>query len=179
MNPASKNKLLVGLVIVLLIANAITLAMFWVGKSKPAPTPKGGPKDFLVKELQFDTKQKEQLEVLVKDHREAADQLREKTKQAKEQFFHLLQETNVTDSLKQSAATSVSEFTEELDILTLNHFQKIRALCTPSQQQKFDKIINEVVRMMGQPRPPMGPGGDHKGPPPGEYNGQRPPPPEG
>ena len=46
------------------------------------------------------------------------------------------------------------------------------------QQQKFDEIINDVVKMMGQPRPPMGGPGNHpQGPPPGGPDGERPAPP--
>ncbi len=179
MNATGKNKLLVWLVVLLLIANAATLTLFWLNK-KPgqSPKPNNAPKEFLIKELQLDTKQQEQLEQLVKEHRQAAEQLRRKTREAKEAFFDLLKQANVTDSTKQAAAKAVSVSTEELDILTLNHFQKIRTLCTPAQQKKFDEIIEQVTSMMGQPRPPMGPGKDHQGPPPGGPGGDRPPPPE-
>jgi Spy/CpxP family protein refolding chaperone len=131
-----------------------------------------------VKELKLDAKQQEQFEALVKEHRQAAERLREKTKQAKEQLFDLLKQPAASDSIKQAAAKAVSVTTEELDLLTLNHFQKVRAICNAEQQQKFDDIINDVVRMMGQPRPPMGPGNHPQGPPPGGPAGERPPPPQ-
>ena len=165
MNHGTKNKLLTVLVVLLLIANAATLALFWMDKMKHPPQPKGTPQEFLVKELKLDAKQQEQLDVLRKEHREAADQLREKIKDAKKSFFDLLKQTNVTDSAKQAAAKAISSNTEALDLLTLNHFQKLRALCTPEQQNKFDKIIHEVARMISQPRPPGGPEGDRPPPP--------------
>jgi Spy/CpxP family protein refolding chaperone len=177
MTPSAKNKLLVWLVVLLLVANAATIAMFWLNK-KPnqSPKPNNAPKEFLIKELKLDTKQQEQLEVLVKEHRAGAQLLRRKTKEAKESFFDLLKQANVTDSAKQTAAKTVSAITEELDLLTLNHFQKIRSLCTTEQQTKFDEIIHQVTSMMGQQRPPMGPGKDRKGPPPGGLDGDKPPP---
>jgi periplasmic protein CpxP/Spy len=178
MNTAAKNKLLIWLVALLLVANAASIAMFWLGKKKLPPQPKGPPNEFLVKELKLDEKQQAQLDVLVKEHRQAAEQLRRKTREAKESFFDLLKQTNVTDSAKQAAAKSVSAITEELDLLTLNHFQKLRAICTPEQQKKFDEIIHEVTSMMGQPRPPMGPGNGPLGPRPGGPGGDRPPPPK-
>ncbi len=178
MNSGTKNKLLIWLVILLLLANAATITMFWLGRAKHPPQPKGSPKDFLITELKLDAKQQEQLEVLVKEHRQAAEELRGKTKEAKEAFFGLLKQTNVTDSTKQAAAKAVSVTTEELDLLTLDHFQKIRALCNAEQQQKFDKIIGQVTMMMGQPRPPGGSGGRPDGPPPpGGPDGDEPPPP--
>ena len=165
------------MVVLLLVANAATIAMFWLGKKKQPLQPKGAPKEFLIKELKLDTRQQEQLQVLVKEHRQAAEQLRKKTREAKESFFDLLKQANVTDSTKQEAAKAVSISTEALDLLTLNHFQKIRALCTAEQQTKFDEIIHQVTAMMGQPRPQMGPGNDRKGPPPDGPDGDRPPPP--
>jgi periplasmic protein CpxP/Spy len=179
MSTVAKNKILTGLVIVLLVANAATITMFWLNrKPQQPPMQKGTPQEFMVKELLLDAKQQEQLQILVKEHRQAAEQLRGKTKQAKEQLFELLKQPAVSDSTKQAAAKAVSVITEELDLLTLNHFQKVRAICNPGQQQKFDDIINEVVRMIGQPRPPMGRPGSHpQGPPPGGPDGERPPPP--
>lgn len=177
MNSGTKNKLLVWLVVLLLVANAATITMFWLGRTKHPPQHKGTPQEFLVQELKLDTKQQEQLDLLRKDHRQAAELLREKIKNAKESFFDLLKQSNVTDSAKQAAAKAVSASTEELDLLTLNHFQKVRALCTPQQQTKFDEIIHQVTSMMGQQRRPKGPGNDRKGPPPGGPDGDRPPPP--
>ena len=176
MNSSAKNKLLVWLVALLLVANAASIALFWLGKKKQPPQLKGTPNEFLIKELTLDAKQQKQLTVLVKEHREAAEQLRQQTREAKESFFDLLKQSNPADSTKQAAAKAVSVSTEELDLLTFAHFQKIRALCTPEQQKKFDEIIHQVTSMMGQPRPPMGPGNGPKGPPPAGPDNERPPP---
>ena len=164
MSTVAKNKLLTWLVLLLLVANAATIAFFWMNKTKHPPPPKGTPKDFLVKELQLDTKQQEQLEVLVKEHQQAARQLRVKIKEGKENFFALLKQPAVTDSTKSELSAVVSSYISQLDMLTLGHFQKVRNLCKPEQQVKFDEIINEVTTMIGQPGPPMGPG---NGRPPG------------
>ncbi len=180
MNPVAKNKLLVWLVALLLVANAASIALFWLGKSKQPPRPKGTPNEFLIKELKLDTAQQVQLEILVKEHRAAAEKLRGKIRESKEAFFDLLKQPSVADSSKQAAAKAVSVNTEELDLLTFTHFEKIRALCTTQQQQKFDEILQQVTSMMGQPRPPVGPGrgpGGEQGPPPGGPGGDRPPPP--
>jgi len=174
MSAVQKNKLLTWLVLLLLVANAATIAFFWFNRNQKPPLPmKGGPKEFLIKELKLDSNQKIQLDVLVKAHRDSADILRKKVREAKENMFDLLKQ-NVSDSAKQNAARAVSLLTEQLDLLTFDHFQKIRALCNPQQQQKFDGIIQDITRMIGQPQPPMRPGGPdgphgpHDGPPPGE-----------
>jgi len=175
---AFKNRLLIWLVVLLMIANAGIIAMFWIEKSTQPMPRKGAPKDFLVKELKLDAKQQEQLEILVKEHQQAAKELRQKIRTEKETFFNLLKQANVSDSVKQAAARNISIQTEALDIITLNHFKKIRALCNTTQQKKFDEILLEITAMIGQPRPPMGQGRDHQGPPRGGPDGDRPPPPE-
>jgi protein CpxP len=163
MNPSRKNKTLTWVVILLLIANAFTIGFFWFGKSGTLPAP-GKPDDFLIKELNLDSKQQTLLTELVKEHRVAAGQLREKIRNSKDAFFNLLKQPPISDSSKIAAAKAVSQNTEQLDLLTLDHFQKIRELCTVDQQNKFDNIIHEVTRMMAQPRP--GGPGDKRPPPP-------------
>ena len=37
---------------------------------------------------------------------------------------------------------------KESDRITFVHFQKVRALCRPDQQTKFDEVIGEVLKMM-------------------------------
>jgi hypothetical protein len=173
MSAGTKNKLLTWLVVLLLLANAATITLFWLNKTKRPPLPKGSPREFLVTELKFDTKQQEQFDVLVKEHRRAAEELRKKTREAKEAFFDLLKQSSIADSVKLKAAKNVSTYTEGLDLLTLNHFQKVRVLCTTEQQKIFDHLIQDVIEMIGRPGKPMRPQGP---PPPGERGDDRPPP---
>ncbi len=176
----SKNKLLTWLVILLLAANAVSLAFFWIGKARPPIKSKDGPQKFLVERLQMDSQQQKQFGQLVLEHRKAAATFREKIRESKEAFFSLLKKPGLADSEKQAAAGSISQNTEALDLLTFDHFRKVRALLTVKQQEKFDDIIEEVTNMIGQQRPPGMPGNNMHGPPPGghERNGL-PPGPDG
>jgi len=188
MNHGAKNKLLTWLVVLLLIANAATITMFWLGSGRPLPNGKGTPQEFLVKELKLDARQQRLFEVLRKEHHDSAMILREAVKQAKDSFFNLLKQASVTDSIKLVKANNVSAITQQLDLLTLDHFQKIRTICSAEQQKKFDQIINRVVGMFGQPqrpgraegkRPPPREGdGSDRLPLPGDREEQGPPPPE-
>ncbi|MCX6317558.1 MAG: periplasmic heavy metal sensor [Bacteroidetes bacterium] len=174
-----KNKLLTWLVVLLLVANAATIAFFWLGRTKQPPGLQGSAaRDFLVKELNLDAKQQEQFSEMVKEHRNSADQIRPQIRKAKEALFDLLKQPGVSDSLKLAAAKQVSVQTEALDLLTFDHFQKLRSICNPAQQQKFDAVIHDIIRTMGQPRPPMRPG-DRPGPPSGEGPVENRPPPSG
>lgn len=177
MNTGIKNKVLIGLIAMLLIANAITIIMFWTSRVKHPPPSKGTAQEFLVQELKLDTKQQKQFELLRSEHRNASEKLRQQIREAKESFFDLLKQPTVSDSTKQSAAKAVSVYTEELDLVTFNHFSKIRLMCTPEQQIKFDEIVHQVTNMISQPRLPMPPGNRLHGLPTDEPAGDRPPPP--
>ncbi len=175
MNNTVKNKTLTILVVLLLLANAATLAFFWLGR-KPKQPPGGMAKEFLIKELNLNTGQQEAYEGMIKEHRQATEPLRQQIKEAKDELFALVKNPSAPDSAKQAAAASANNIVAQLDLVTLNHFQKVRTLCTVEQQKKFDDIIQEAIRMTGQPRHPMPPGGHPQGPPPGGEGGPPPPP---
>ncbi len=176
MNHTSTNKLLTWLVVLLLIANAITITLFWIDKTRHPQPPGGTPQEFLIQQLKLDTKQQKQLQALVKEHQQSASLQRKKIRESKEAFFDLLHQPVITDSVKQAAAKTASENTEALDLLTFDHFKKIRLLCTAEQQKKFDEIISEVTNMISQPRPPGKRGNDTQGGPGGGTPGEWPPP---
>lgn len=173
MNKGISNRLLLWLVIVLLVANVATLSFLWMGRPA-APPPGDGASKFLIKELQLDAKQQQQYQALVTEHRDSAEVLRSKIRKAKEQLFEMIKEEGATDSAKQEKVKEVSRYSGDLELLTLHHFEKLRAICTPEQQKKFDSVLQEITRMMGNPRPPMGPDGHQPpGPPPGAPGGPR------
>jgi len=179
MNHEAKNKLLTWLVLLLLVANAATITMFWLGRAKVPPRRNGKPQEFLVKELNLDSLQQSTFELLRREHKDSAEILRAQVKQEKESFFALLKQSNVTDSMKTAAAKRVSVITEKLDLLTLNHFQQVRAICKPEQQKKFDEIINQVIEMIGHPGQPGRPNGNRPQQPGGRDGERIPPPPVG
>lgn len=171
MNKLTTNRLLLGLVIILLVANAATLSFLWLGRPSARP-PGGGASNFLIKELQLNEGQQQQYQKLVIEHREGANELRSKIRSAKERMFDLIKEPNTSDSTKQQIAKEVSSYSMELELLTLHHFEKVRTICTPEQQKKFDAILHEIASMMGNPKPPIGPDGNRPpGPPSGGPGG--------
>ena len=183
----AKNKWLTGLVILLLAANAVTITLFWMGRTRTGPLPQLPPPntDYLVKELKLDTAQQRQLQELVQAHRAASEKMRLEIKNGKDSLFEGVKRPAASDSTSRLIAARVSQKISELDLLTLDHFRQIRAICRPDQQKRFDEVIEEVIRRMApsRPQPPGGQGGPpppdgaHNPPPPG--NGHEPPPPPG
>jgi protein CpxP len=157
-----KSKYLVGMVVLLVIVNLAAITIFFLGNHHPGPPPH--PSDFLIRELGFNDAQESAYMKLVTEHRAFSESHKENIIKAKNRFFNLLQEQVVPDSTKQAALKEISKQSEEMDLMTFSHFQKVRALCTEDQKKKFDRIINQMLGMMAGPRPPGG--GEGVPPPP-------------
>ncbi len=171
MSELKNNRWLSIVTLVLLVANIITLTLFWTHKRqeetgrKPAEAP-GQVFEFLTKELQL-TKQQQLAYKQLRDlHRANQRQLQDSIRKAKDTLFSLLNNPNVPDSLLNEYSKKATSYDQQLDMITFRHFQKIRALCDPDQQKKFDEIIKDALSRMGGPkrRPPVP--GNHP-PPPG------------
>ena len=173
----NSRKWLALLIILLVALNVATITAFWLLRERrPGPPPsQNNVAAFLVKELGFDSAQKQQLEQLVEQHRRQVMDIRRNNRAAKDSFFALLNEPTVGDSVLAAAATRATAPDRQMDMYTFRHFQQVRALCTPAQKIKFDAVIKEVLRMTAPPQ-------DQHGPPPGG-RGERPgpggPPPDG
>ncbi len=177
--------------LLLIFLNIATLTALWLMKDgRPLPflkdkDPKSGVVDFLVKELGFDSLQKQKLISLRDAHQQKVKELRKNNREAKDAFFALLQRSDLPDSVVANGAKEAARYDQELDVLTFQHFREIRNLCNEEQKKKFENVIREVLKMIGPPQggrpqgpPPPGPGGERPdGPPPPDDDRSGPPPP--
>ena len=109
MGTLAKNKILTGLVILLLVANITTIVVFWVGMKKMHPgRPFQQPSEFLIKELSLNDSQQQQYKEMVKQHRGQTRQLQEQLKNYKDSFFDLLSHENINDSIKNDLAAKAA-----------------------------------------------------------------------
>jgi periplasmic protein CpxP/Spy len=150
------NKIVAWLIGILILANIATLTFFWIGHLKNQKDH--SPREFLAKGLNFSDSQKNAYFDLAKKHNESANKIREQIKIDKEYLFQLLKSEQIVDSTKNSAALKISLSIQALDILTFDHFKKVRALCTEKQKPKFDKLIQKMVNSInktqkGYPKP--------------------------
>jgi hypothetical protein len=191
MNTITKSKILSILVIILLIANMTSMAIFWLKKDQRPPRNGGGnTADFLIKELKLDSAQQKLYQQLREEHRDQLEKLKEETRNSKDAFFNLLNKDAVSESDLQTAAANAATKQQQIDIITFNHFKKVRGICNDEQKKKFDEIIQEALRMQGpgapdqhQGPPPMNGHNGPPGPPPNDRMGDgppndRPPPPQ-
>jgi len=181
MNNSTNNRWLTVITLLLLTANIVTLALLWShkkGGNGPQPPQPGGGEvfEFITHELNLDSAQQVAYKKLREEHQAGQRPLQDSIRKAKDDFFELLKQANVTDSLIRGRNKKIGDLEQELNLRTYLHFQKLRAICTADQQKKFDSIIQEVLKRFAPPRrqgpPPPGmegerPGGDRMPPPPG------------
>jgi len=140
---------IIGLLVI--TANIITLALLWARK-KPVDPPRreirGPVFDFLTRELQLDASQQAAYALLRDEHQKGQAVLQDSIRMAKDAFFALLKKPALTNEELLSSSKVAAYADEQLDLYTFKHFQKVRAICTPSQQLKFDSVIQDVLHRM-------------------------------
>ena len=163
----SNNRWLSVVTLLLLTANIVTLALLWTHKSNDKdneqvrpPQPGGQVFEFLTHELKLDSAQQETYKKLRDEHRAGQKEIQDSIRKAKDNFFALLQQPNVSDSMIHVFSRRAVEADQKLDEYTFRHFQKLRAICNAEQQKKFDNIIQDALRRMAPPKrqgpPPQG-----------------------
>ncbi len=184
MSTIVKNKWLIAVIILLLLANIGTLVFFWLNRpGANKPPQQDAAAEYIIRETGFDKQQEAQYRKLIEEHQSQVRQIRDSIRVAKDRFFKLVEQDNTSDSLKEALAKQASDLTATLDLTTLHHFEQVKAICRPDQLKKFESIIGEAVKMMGpqgnngRPGPPPRDGERMDGPPPNGPEGDRPPPP--
>ena len=144
------NKIVLWLIGLLILGNIATLTFFWIGHLKNQRD--NSPKEFLVKKLNFTDSQKNEYFKLAMEHNESAKIIREQIKLDKENLFQLLKSDNISDSMRNELVFKVSKSIQSLDILTFEHFKKVRTICTDEQKPKFDELIQKMVNSVNNPQ---------------------------
>lgn len=144
------HKLLLAIIGVLLLANIVLVYLLAFHHSHP-------PR-FLEKDMRQKARERVQKEVGLNEKQIALyDSLRtrqfetmrplfEELIKAKENFFNLLYQDGISDSLIFRQAAIIGEKQQAIDLKTFRYFQSIRALCTEEQKPKMDTFIQQIVK---------------------------------
>lgn len=153
-----KQQLLWLAIAVLFVLNISTIAFILLRDS--TGHPHRGPRAFdklVVQTLQLNKEQEQQFNHLKRAHHETILELDKAMKAPIEQYFSLLLSKDATPGIKEQLEQKMEAIYQEKLQVTYSHFEQLKSICSPEQQQHFDKLIPELMQVM-QPPPP---GGEH------------------
>lgn len=150
-----KTKLLTLLVVCLVALNLGILAYLFFGSEKP-PRPgrvmRPSPKEIVINKLNFDDKQLEKYEELIKGHRAKITAAEERNMQLKNSLYQYL----LSDAENKMAADSIIQLLGEnqqlIEKVHFNHFKDIKKICNPYQLESFEELANELSEIFSPPR---------------------------
>lgn len=152
-----KSRILIIIVAILVLLNVCTLSFLWV-QHKSSESVGAGPstKDFVIREIGLTPAQQVQYDSLRKTHHENMMSLNEQGRKLHDQLFENISIEIIDSALIQNISSQISSVEIENQKNTLYHFRQLRKMLTHEQQNKFDKIIQDVLRMLGNPGPKHG-----------------------
>lgn len=150
------NKVLLFIIGILLLAN-VTMFLFFLRMKEPAKKEHRGERRkspvaiFVEKDLHFNQQQMAKFEKLRSEHRQNIKSMAESLRLAKVQFYGLLKNINIYDSLLQRDASRIGQIQKSLDLQAFQNFRELRALCNPAQQPRYDSLISDIIGQMWFP----------------------------
>lgn len=82
-----------------------------------------------------------------KEMRQRFDSIRD----TKKNFYYLIYDPSVPDSLMTERAELIGEQQKSLDLRVIRYYKDVRTLCTPEQLPKFDSLIPPIIERMVRP----------------------------
>ncbi len=149
MSTQIKSKLYLLIIGILLVTNMAVLFFFLRDKDEKKGGNHGADrgammKNFLQKEIGFSEKQLQQYDTLSSQHRENMKAQFDSLKTSKEEQFKELGSKGFSDSAIAGMVNRSSEKQKLMELQLLNHFARIRSICTPVQQPKYDSLFYKI-----------------------------------
>ena len=175
---------IITIIILLMLLNVASIGFMW-WKNMPHRMDRRQEEkatDYIIHELNLDAKQQAAYAALFKTHREKMKEANGELMKTKDAFFELLKEDNPDSSKVLNAAALIGKAEEKNNLITLQHFQQLKAICNEVQKKKLADVLKGVLgRMKNHPPQPSqnNEGPEAGGPPPPPKDGMEnePPPP--
>lgn len=149
----SSNKILAIAVVLLLLVNVAMLIFMLKGRGHHYDNKrgKGGPVEYMAKELGMTEEQKTKFQELREMYFKTVRPLFDSISGIRKTFFDLVRDVNTTDSSINDFSDRIASVQAEIDKQTLTHFRKVRSMFKDGQLEKYDKFVQKIMqrRMSG------------------------------
>ncbi|MBI3135152.1 MAG: hypothetical protein HYZ14_10810 [Bacteroidetes bacterium] len=146
----NKIRILTYTVIGLIVIN-LALIAFILFRKPPHRNP-DGPRNEIIEKLHFDDTQVAAYDLLIKDHRSSIRTAEDKIMQLKNELYGMLSDT-LNTARKDSLIWELCNVQKTIEETHYAHFEAIRTLCNPDQQDEFELLTRELAELFSH-RPP-------------------------
>lgn len=147
------NKIkIVSIIAIVLLAINIFWIWFFIAH-KPPHGKSGNPKSIIIEKLHFDEQQIKDYENLIDGHRKSIEKSEQQIRLVKNQLYRTLKE-NKKQISEDSLIAEIGKVQVEIEYTNYKHFQDIKKLCKPEQQNAFGEFCNEITKLFAPPFPP-------------------------
>jgi periplasmic protein CpxP/Spy len=139
---------------ILIVMNmALIVFLLLGGPLRRLHEPKEGdaPGKLLVDKLKFTAQQESAFDKLRNAHHDSILALQEEGRKLRKTFFDGLR-SDTPDLNKDSLADKISANQRKIELITYNHFEEVKKLCSPEQKNIFNDIIQDVIESLGRPQ---------------------------
>jgi len=149
-----KTKLLTISVIGLLLLNFATLGFLFLNGSKEHHPPHEGqkPREIIIDKLHFDANQQKEYDKIIQWHHGEIERLDGNIRQTKNELYAQLSKPEVNAKTKDSLIALLNAYQKQVEETHFKHFEDIKKLCKPNQQEDFMALTTELSRIFA-PRP--------------------------
>lgn len=151
----TSNKILTIAVVLLLLVNVTMLVFMFRSKKHhdySGRGGKGGPAEYMAKELGMTDEQKNKFQGLRDAHFKSVRPLFDSIAGIRKTFFELVRDVNANDSSINDFSKRIASVQAEIDRQTLTHFREVRSMFKGEQLEKYDKFVQKIMqRRMGGP----------------------------
>jgi hypothetical protein len=148
-NQTARNRSLIIIIAILLIANIATMALFLMNRNdhgtEKTDNRKNAMRNYLDTELHFSDTQLKAFDSLKEQHRARVKPVFDSIRNQKLVTLQQLGRTGFHDSLMETAASDAASNQKRVELDLLEHIKAIRQLCTPEQLPAFDSGFYKIL----------------------------------
>lgn len=138
----------------LLLTNLLVIGFIF--SSKFTHPHHNGPKDLIIKKLNFDQDQGAKYEELIKWHRGEMNRTQSQMLILKKSLYSKLN-SEVSSAEKDSLVNEIGILQTQIERINYKHFDDIKALCRKDQLPAFEKLSFELADLFSPPKRRPGP----------------------
>ena len=156
MNTQPKNKILIIIIGILLIANIVTLSILLMNKNSQSKFGRTDRRaqitNFLKNNVHFNQQQLDLYDTLSNRQRTGMKNVYEEMAAGRENILKQLALQSFSDSAMSTAAITITEQQKGFELNMLQNLKEIRNICTPEQQKIFDTGFYRIISKRGSGR---------------------------